>query len=237
VETKPALVYTWSLWQPMIGVEQVVDAGGLICFAAKWLGERKTEFRSDFHDSHKTMVSRLWTLLDDADAVLHFNGESFDIPHIQREFIEAHKQPPSPFKQIDLLKTVKKQGRFLSNKLAHVGPQIGLPGKVEHEGFPLWRKCMNGDSAAWGRMRKYNIRDVTLLEEAYEILRPWISSHPSHAAFGGEDVCPKCGSGDLERRGYAVLTTGRYARLHCKRCGAWSRETKRADKTGVVQIA
>ena len=110
-------------------------------------------------------------------------------------------------------------------------------GKVEHEGFMLWRRCMDGDELAWARMRRYNIRDVLLLEEAYLVLRPWIRSHPSHAAFTGRNVCPKCGSARIEGRGLATLTTGRYQRLHCLECGAWSRSTQRIEKTAVVQIA
>ncbi len=229
-------MYTWSLWQPIISPEMVVDAGGIFCFAAKWIGKRGTEFYSDHHDTHKILVAKLWNLLDEADAVLHYNGTSFDVPHIQREFLEAGLRPTSPFKQIDLYRTVKKQGRFLSNKLAHVAPQLGLHGKVEHEGFALWKKCLAGDEKAWARMRRYNVRDVTLLEEAYATLRPWVTSHPSHAATRATRCCPKCGSEKLERRGYSTTTTGRYPRLHCLDCGAWSRETKRVDATSVVAV-
>lgn len=237
IETRPALVYTWTLWQPTIGVDQIVDPGGTFSFAAKWIGGKKTEFRSDFHDGHEEMIRRVWDLLNEADAVLHFNGKSFDVPHLQREFVELGLKPPAPFAQIDLLDCVKKQFRFLSNKLKHVAPQLGLDGKVEHEGFALWTRCLAQDEAAWRRMRKYNIRDVTLLEDAYEILRPWVKSHPSYGALRGEDVCPKCGSEKLEGRGFSVLSSGRYRRFHCLDCGGWSRATQRHDKTGVVQVS
>lgn len=209
----------------------------MFSFAAKWVDERGVEFRSDFHDGHEEMVERVWELLDEADAVLHFNGTSFDVPHVQREFMEAGLLPPSPFKQIDLLRVVKKQARFLSNKLAFVAPQLGLKGKVKHEGFALWLKCMAGDELAWRRMRRYNIRDATELEKAYKILRPWVPSHPSHGAFTGEDVCPKCGGSDLQWRGHATTAQGRYRRFQCQGCGGWGRATSRESKTGLAQIA
>ena len=237
IETRPALVYTWSLWQPTIGLEQVVDPGGMMCFAAKWLGERKTEFLSDHHDGHHEMIIRAWELLDEADVVLHFNGASFDVPHIQREFMQEDMLPPAPFKQIDLYKTVKRQARFLSNKLAHVSKQLDLEGKVHHEGFRLWLRCLEGDETAWRKMRKYNIRDITLLEDLYTELRPWIVNHPSIGAFSDEDVCPRCGSDDLMARGFAFLKTGRYQRLQCKKCGSWTRSTKREGGTTITELA
>lgn len=237
IETRPALVYTWSLWQPHIGVEQVVDPGGMFCFAAKWLGEKKIEFWSDHHDGHKAVVDRAWELLDEADVVLHFNGASFDVPHMQREFMQQGLLPPAPFKQIDLYRTVKKQARFLSNKLAHVSKQLGLEGKVHHDGFALWIRCMEGDETAWRKMRRYNIRDITLLEDLYNELRPWVVNHPSVAAFSGEDVCPRCGSDKLISRGFTFLRTGRYRRFVCKVCGGWTRSTKREDGTTITEIA
>lgn len=235
IETRPALVYTWSLYQPVIGIDQIVSPGGIMCFAAKWLGTRGTEFHAEWI-ARKTMVQRLHSLLDEADAVLHWNGESFDIPHIQREFMEAGLKPPAPFKQIDMMKTAKKKARFLSNKLDHVNDQLGLERKMKHEGFRLWTSCMDGDELARKRMRRYNMKDVTILEDTYRVLQPWIPSHPSHAALSGTRVCPRCGSGKIQERGFATLTTGRYKRLHCTECGGWSRETKRESSTDVVAL-
>src|SRR5947207_2672032 len=107
IETKPATVYTWSLYQPIIGIEQIIDPGGLLCFSSKWVGDRKITFRSEWYDQltstagRQGMAEKLWDQLDEADAVLHWNGESFDVPHVQREFMELGLKPPSPFKQID----------------------------------------------------------------------------------------------------------------------------------------
>lgn len=237
IETRPGKGYFWRIFDENIGIDQIIDPGGVICFAAKWVGIPGVEFYSDFHDGHETTIIRAHEMLDEADAVLHYNGARFDIPHLQREFMEAGMKPPSPFKQIDLLRTMKKEAKFISNKLAFVAPRFGLRGKLQHEGFALWVKCMEGDERAWKRMQKYNIRDVTELEKLYMKARPWIRSHPSIAAFTGENVCPKCGSPKLQRRGYAVLSTGKYPRLHCQGCGAWSRGTKRVNATEVVQLS
>jgi hypothetical protein len=234
IETRPNLAYVWGIWQQNIGINQLVESVDVICWVAKWVGDPKIEFRSVYHDDRDTMIRRAWALLDEADMVLHYNGSKFDVPHLNREFVQLGLTPPSPYKQIDLLTTAKKEFRFPSNKLAYVSEALGLEGKVQHEGFPLWVKCMNGDPEAWEQMRQYNIRDVVLLEELYEKLRPWIRSHPSAAALLGENVCPACTSTDLQARGYVFLMTGKYQRYQCKDCGKWSRGTKRADKVSVV---
>lgn len=155
IETRPTLAYVWRPYKENVSVDQVVDPGGVMSFAAKWYGEpnSKTVFYSDFHDGHDAMLWKAHDLLDEADIVMHFNGRKFDIPHLQREFMENAMLPPAPYKQVDLLEVVKKQARFFMNRLAHVAPQLGLKGKVEHEGFPLWLKCMDGDAAAWKRMK------------------------------------------------------------------------------------
>jgi hypothetical protein len=151
--------------------------------------------------------------------------------------MEGGLTPPSPFAQIDLYQTVKRQSRFLMNKLEHVAPQLGLKGKLQHEGFRLWKKCIDGDPAARKKMELYNRRDVTELEEAYDVLLPWVVSHPSFAAHAAEDdICPRCGGTDLRPQGFATLTTGKYQRYRCPDCGGWTRSTKRVSTTNVRSI-
>lgn len=236
IETRPNLAYVWGLWDQNVNLAALVDNAQVICFVAKWLGEDDIEFRSVHHDGHKKMVKRAWKLLDKADVVLHYNGIRFDVPWMNREFLRFELPPPSPYKQIDLLRTARKEFKFASNKLEHVSKQLGLAGKVEHEGFGLWLKCMAGDDEAWDKMREYNIRDVVLLEDLYNKLRPWIRSHPSVGAHSGKDVCPGCGSEKLKPRGFAVLTTGRYQRFQCEDCKRWSRSTRRESGTTITSV-
>jgi len=234
IETRPNLAYVWGLWDQNINLEALAEHQQMICWVAKWIGKRGTEFRSIHHDGQEPMIMRAWELLDEADVVVHYNGRRFDIPHLNREFLRLDLTPPSPYKQIDLLQTAKREFKFASNKLAHVSKQLGLQGKVEHEGYGLWLKCMAGDEQAWKTMKKYNIRDVVLLEELYLKLRPWVRSHPSFAAHAGRDMCPACGSTQLQSRGYSTTSVSRYKRLQCVDCGKWSRSTARLDHTRVT---
>ena len=171
------------------------------------------------------MLKGVHALLDEADVLVTFNGISFDLPVLNKELLLHGMAPPSPCKHVDLLRVVRKQFRFASNKMDHVVQQLGLGKKEDHEGFGLWVKCMNGDPAAWKVMRKYNIQDTVLTEKLYDRLLPWIPGHPNHGTYDGGAKCPNCGSEKLQRRGVATTAAGKYPRLQCTGCGSWSRGT------------
>ena len=86
----------------------------------------------------KTMPKGIHGLLNDADAVVHYNGTKFDIPTLNKEFLLHSFNPPSPYKQIDLLRVVRSNFRFPSNKLDYVAQRLNLGKKHEHEGHELW---------------------------------------------------------------------------------------------------
>jgi DNA-directed RNA polymerase subunit RPC12/RpoP len=169
------------------------------------------------------MLKNIHKMLDEADAVVHYNGRRFDIPILNKEFILAGMMPPAPYKQIDLLTTCRSQFRFPSNKLAFITDQLGIGTKTSHTGHALWLGCMNGDKQSWALMEEYNINDVFLLEDLYYKVLPWIKNHPNVSVYTEEFVCTKCGSPHFQRRGYAITRSQKYARVQCKDCGGWDR--------------
>lgn len=236
IETTPNLAHVWGLWQQNVGLPQLLESTEMMCFAAKWLGDPKVRFHSTFHDGKEPMVRAAHTLLDEADAVLHFNGKSFDVPHLNREFVEAGIRPPSPYKQIDLMLAAKKAFRFPSNKLQYISTQLGLEGKVQHAGHALWIACMNGDPKAWAQMRKYNRQDVVLLEQLHEKLLPWVDNYPNVALHHDDrGACTRCGSHSVQRRGTVKTAVSTYPRFQCQDCGGWFRGTAR--ETGATSVA
>lgn len=237
IETSPSVVYTFDYWNASIGAEKVIEPSHMMCWAAKWYGEKKVFFRSTYHDDKPTMVSEIRKLMDEAGIVIHFNGKRFDIPHLNREILEMGLKPPSPCKQIDLYQTVRRVFRFTHSGLGPVCQRLGLRTKLPHSGFQLWKDALNGDKDAWAEMRAYNIQDVEIMEPLYEKLRPWIPGHPSFAAFTGADCCPACGSAGLIKEGFTITSTGRFQRYRCRDCGRWSRSTRRAAGTGIVAVA
>lgn len=233
IETAPNKVYTWGLFKQDIALNQIVEPGYTLCWAAKWYGQDKIMFSSVYGDGKSKMLQRIYDLINEADAVIHYNGTKFDMPILNQEFLVEGFSPPSPVIQIDLLNTAKRRFRLLSNKLNYVSEYLGLGSKVKHKGMDLWRECMEGDKQAWKTMEAYNKQDVVLLEQVYDILRPWVPNHPNHALFsdGEEPVCPNCGGKHLQRRGLYYTKTMTYQRYHCQDCGAWTRErTTNMDK-------
>lgn len=236
IETRPALAYIWKIFDENIAIGQIDEAIEMISFAAKWVGHPEIEFRSVYHDGHDKMIERIWNLLDEADVVIHYNGKSFDVPHVQREFLRLEYLPPSPYQQIDLIHVCRKQFKFMSNKLAWVSEYLGLEGKIGHEGFNLWKRCMADDPQAWATMREYNVQDTILLEDLYNKIRPWITSHPSFGARIGGEVCSNCGSDHLQRRGLAYTKMSSFQRYQCQDCGTWMRSNKKIDGTKITSI-
>jgi DNA polymerase elongation subunit (family B) len=238
IETAPNLAYVWGLYKETIPLERFIESGRMLSFAWKWRGEPETFFASE-EIGHRDLVAQAREVMHEADVLVHYNGKRFDVPHLNREILLAGMAPPAPYRQLDLYETVKKRFRFPSNKLAHVSQALGLEGKVQHSGFSLWVRCMEGDPAAWREMEEYNRRDVTLLEELHDKLMPWLVGTPNAGLTSvlGEDVCPHCGSADLVKEGFAYTQVGAFQRYHCKGCGAWSRSGKRSFGVDIRPVA
>lgn len=225
IETAPNKVYTWGLFNQNVSIDQIVEPGYTLCWAAKWLDSKEIMFSSVYGDGPELMIDKVYQLLDEADIVVHYNGTKFDIPTLNKEFLLYSMWPPSPVLEIDLLKTARKRFRLASNKLSYVARTLGLGDKVKHKGMALWNECMEGDPEAWETMKRYNKQDVVLLQDVYGRLLPWIPNHPNHAHFVSPDapVCPNCGSYHVQKRGTYYTKTMKYQRYHCQNCGAWSR--------------
>ncbi len=236
IETAPNLAWVWGMWQQNVGLNQLQCPGYVMCMAAKWLGEADVRFLGGPAPADRqVMLQSAHDLLSEADLVVTYNGDAFDLKHLNREFIEAGLQPPAPYISIDLLKEVRRHFKFASNKLDYVAGQLGLGHKVKHEGFELWLACITGDAKAWSRMETYNCQDVVLTEQLFERLRSWLKL-PHVALFSDAlsvDSCVACGGQNLAPRGFAYTKTSRYQRFKCADCGKWNRGSSRLEGTPV----
>lgn len=238
VETAPTLAHVWQAWKANISINQIMEHGYVLCWAAKWLGEEEVTYASLDEHGEELMLSSLHDMMDEADFLVAHNGGKFDVPVMNTAFLKAGMSPPSPSKMIDTLKEAKKHFRFFHNKLDYLGEFLGLGRKVEHEGHELWVKCMQGDGEAWSKMIEYNIQDVELLEQVYLRLRPWMKTHPSIPNTETQETyCPRCGSTHIHYRGYIETRVSRFRRFQCQECGGWGRERlsilTKDDKTHV----
>jgi len=224
IELTPMTVYSWSLWPNFIPIQQIEKPQEVMCFGARWYDKNQVMFKSTHHHGKQEMLETIHALLDEADAVLSWNGAGFDTKHINREFIENRMTPPSPYAEIDLMKVARKRFKFPSNKLDYVAQTLDVGQKVQHEGFQLWLDCMEGSASAWKKMKAYQIQDVNLLIDLYDKLKPWIDNHPNvNTKVKDFENCVACGSPHVIRNGTRILSTGRYARYQCQTCGKWMR--------------
>jgi DNA polymerase elongation subunit (family B) len=236
IETSPNMAHVWGLFNQNVGLSQLLESGEVICWAAKWLGAKQTVFKSVHHHGREEMLKTIYDLVDEADVVVHYNGVSFDMKWLNAEWAREGWSPPSPYQQVDLLRVVKSQFRFPSNKLDYVSQTLKLGKKTTHTGHQLWLDCLAGKEEAWKLMRKYNRQDVALTETLYERLKPWIKNPPHTGLYTDTpDGCPECGSTSLQKRGTAYTAASAYQRFLCNDCGRWSRSTLR--HTGVTKKA
>lgn len=234
IETAPNVAFTWGLWDQNIGIDMLAEPGYTLCWAAKWHGDKEVYFDSIL-SGHKKMLRGIHELMGEADAICHYNGAKFDIPTLNSEFLKLNMMPPAPSHQIDLLVTAKRKFRLVSNKLEFVARHLGIPGKVKHKGFELWKQCMKKDRDAFSEMEAYNRQDVVLLEQVYERMLPWISRHPNQS--NDHKACPRCGSDNFQARGYAYTSASSYPRFVCKSCGGWFRGPRRASSNSYREVA
>lgn len=226
IESAPITVFSWGLFNQNIGIDQIAKSGYILCWAAKWLGEKPVFYSGLDTDSKKNMLKKMHKLLSEADAVITYNGNRYDLPTLNRDFLKNGMKPPAPYKKIDLLNTARRQFRFESNKLDYVARSLGVGTKIKHKGMQLWLDCMNKDKDAWKTMQSYNKQDVVLLEKVYEKMRPWVANHPSFGVFQNAVVCPVCGSAHFQKRGTYHTSMGEYQRYVCNKCGHWFHDNK-----------
>lgn len=236
LETFPTEAYVWGLWQQNVNLPAIKEPGSIACWASKWYDEEYVEFSSVHMTKPKYMLEEIWHRLDEADEVVGWNSNSFDLKLLNADFAVAGMGPPSPYKKIDLMRTVKQQMKFLSNKLDFVAGRFGVGHKLPHAGFDMWLGCMEGDPASWKMMQEYNEQDVLLTERMYEKLRPWITSGLNRSAVSLAHVCPYCGGTHLQSRGTTRTTTLTYNRFQCQECGGWSRARLAEKQEATTQL-
>lgn len=229
IESKPITAYVWGLWDQNVGITQIKENGGMICFAAKWLGSDEVLFYSTFKDGYHAMVQAAWDLLSEADIVVGYNSDRYDIRRINNEFLAEDLGPAAPFRPVDVMKMNKVRFDLPSRKLDYLAQFTGEGAKLSHTGFQLWIDCMADDPDAWALMEEYNKQDVIITENTYLHLLPWQTNPPHLGMYGTvDDCCPYCGGENLVQSPMSTSTTVQtYDLFKCSDCRGWVRGTQR----------
>lgn len=194
----------------------------LMCFAYKWLGDKKIHYvsRNDF-TSYNEFVGVLWDLLDEADIVVAHNANQFDNKMANRFFIKAGLGPVSPYKSVDTLTVARSNFRFYSNRLNDLCEYLEIGSKEKITYADIETDFLNNPSRkVENLMKKYNLQDVNLLEKLYFRLLPFIRNHPNLGDITQTDgICPKCASPNITPYGSAPRRNGRVIAYRCVDCG------------------
>lgn len=228
IETSPALAWTFSLFKTTIGIHQIEVPTRVMSWAAMWHGDDgPVDFGAEWQRGGKAWVKRLHKMMMEADAVAHWNGDSFDLPHLNKLFREHGLDYLPPIASIDVMKHFRRQYRYMSNKLDWIAQELLQDRKETHSGFQLWLDVLRGNAEARAKMESYNKHDVELTDQILKEVYAELRTFPDANLYAeGGDGCPRCGSLNVQRRGHSYTKIGKYPRFWCKDCKGWSKSAK-----------
>lgn len=235
IETLPMVTATFSLYPDSINHDNILQDWSIICAAWKYLGQ-KTIYSTAISDDPKRfkknvsddylVVKRLREVFEDADIIIGHNSKKFDTKKLNARLIFHGLEPlPSGIQQVDTLTEVKKVAAFSSNRLDYLGKHLLGGGKLETS-KGLWLRILKGDMRAVREMVTYNKGDVTVLEELYNKLLPYMKTHPHLGAIQGshkDSSCPRCGSDNLINNQIRYSAAGvKKLQKQCSDCHGYS---------------
>lgn len=224
VETLPIEAYVWNMYPKFVNVEQVISDTGFLSWAGKFLND--PTMYSDvltpeeaLEKDDERITKSCWDFISQCDVVVGHNLMDFD-SKVMSTFFLKYGLPPLKYVMVDTLKIARRHFRFGSNKMAYINRRLGIREKIENEGFPLWRKCREGDADALATMLEYNEGDILATEDLFYKIRPYAHSSFNVALYNEieEQQCPVCGNTDLKRVGWYVTPAGRWDSLRCTNC-------------------
>jgi uncharacterized protein YprB with RNaseH-like and TPR domain len=227
IETAPSLGYYFDKWKEN-NIIATAKEWYILSFSYKWLGQKRitTKALPDYplfkrdKENDRELVKDLHRLFDEADILVGHNSDRFDHRKANARFIQHGLKPPSSYKTIDTLKIARKHFKFDSNRLDSLGQSLGVGRKIKHTGTHLWLATMEGKPKAVRIMKRYNARDVELLERVYNKLRGWATTLPNLNLYTNASACPTCQSTNIKKRGLHYLKSTVRQRMRCNDCGA-----------------
>jgi len=209
IETSTMMVEVFGSGKQYIGKSNIVHPWYILSWAAKWLnsgesfGDVVTPDEAVERDDGRVTYS-LWEAIDEADIIIGYNLFGFDIPRMNRRFLENGLKRPSHYQVVDLYRTVKNVFDFESNAMDYVAERLQLERKKQNGGWEFWRRATAGSPKDLQEMYSYNVQDLFPTEDIYFELRTWVRNHPKIPLFELDETseqCNFCGSTDISPTG------------------------------------
>ena len=237
IETSRNVAEVWNTGKTYIGHAALRGETKIITVAWKWLGSDVVEYlkwdrKKNSHEGgcDKRLVEAFAKIYNRADAVLGWNNNNFDNKIVKARCMKFDFDINIYQKSIDVMKLCKAEFRVPSAAMAYYARYLGMEGKLQHTGLPMWQDIQWGkkrdSKQAMKLMVKYNLQDVTLTEEIYLRVRKYLKPvfHVGMLTKGDKLSCPTCGSVELRRKKQTTTAAGTIQHvMKCKSCKSQSK--------------
>jgi uncharacterized protein YprB with RNaseH-like and TPR domain len=157
------------------------DYGFMISWSIKERGGKvladflnKKDFEVPSFD--RRLVSTLIKEMNKYDVIYTYYGSRFDIPFIRTRAMKYNLNFPVQNQIIhrDLYYIVRNKLKLSSNRLANATRFLGIKGKTNLDG-DIWVRAARGDQHAIAYILDHNAKDVIILEELFERIKPYMT--------------------------------------------------------------
>lgn len=183
-------------------------------------------YKSD-RTNDKALVGELSNVLGAADVWVTWYGDRFDIPYVNTRLLWHGLDTMPPIPSVDGWRAARNHLKLSSNRLANISEFLDVERKTPVVGWQ-WVRAGAGHEDALNYVVEHNQKDVVVLGEVYDLIRPVIRNHPNvnlveHSGVGRavDVLCPVCSSDHVQSRGYRIAKTRRSVRYQCQVCGSW----------------
>lgn len=215
----------WRGGKQVVTHHQIKEPNKIIMIAWKWEGEKETHLETwDAKQDDSNLVANFQKVAEDADIVIAHNGENFDFRHIAARLAYHSAAPLYIQNSEDTFRLIKRKLALPAYSLDYLGEYFGLGRKMSTGGLDLWIDVIEKKSKrAILKMSKYCRQDVILLEKVYNRVYNYVDHKGNYGVLNiGNEVCPHCGSPDIQKRGTRKSKVSIRQTYSCNFCCRWS---------------
>ena len=214
------------------------DFGVVLCVGFKDVGGKKAEV-IDILDyvnegegfnlikAERRLLKAVSERLLESDVWLTHFGTHYDLPFVNTRLL-YHGLPvlPPKFAMLDTWKISRNRLKLRNNRLITISEFLGTEDEKNAIKPEQWLRALSGHKQSMAYIVEHCRRDVEVLEEVYNRLRPLVLDHPNRNLITPGGGCSVCGSKSVQKRGFHITRTRKYQRFQCQGCGAWSKGLK-----------
>jgi hypothetical protein len=209
------------------------DWGRLLCIGYKWAHQKRaklikcTDFPAEDEKgivSDRAVCEAFYKVAVEADVWVYHYGKKFDRAFLNARLM-SHGLPslpqPPEIGAVDTWKVAYDNLKMKARRLDSLGEFFGCKTSKTRLSPLIWRQAGGGHLPSLKYIFDHCRKDVYLLEEVFNRLRPFVKMPNFNLVSGKTDACPVCGEQALQSRGWRYARVRKYRRYQCQNCGKW----------------